>query len=169
MGLVSVQTYLKEQLNQLILPVAGASTLEAFITPPDPEFSPTPKAYIWAGQGDETRESMPRNLNGTIGTAAWKELHHSVDVYLVWFSDTSVDTADEDSAFPGMVDAVMWRLRTVADPAVCLDPLTGRESQLLDVGERMTYDAPGLRSTIDERISRYDARLQLQIMEVFQA
>lgn len=169
MPLATVQTYLKGVLNGLIVPGTGGNTLEAFVTPPDPEYAPTPKAYIWASQGNETRESMPRNLNGQPGTAAWKELHHSVDVFIVWFSDEAADSADLDSAFPAIVDAVAQRLRTVPDPAVCQDPLTGMPSQLLDVGERMSYDAPGVRSTNDQRISRYDARLQLEIMEVFQA
>jgi hypothetical protein len=168
-GLVAVQTYLQGVLSELIVPGTGGNTLECFITPPSPEYAPTPKAYVWASQGNETRESMPRNLNGTIGTAAWKETHHQVDVFIVWFSDESADAADLDFAFPAIVDAIMWRIRTVPNPAVCLDPLTGRESQLLDVGERMSYDAPGVRSTNDQRISRYDARLQLEIMEVFQA
>lgn len=172
MPLVSVQTYLKSVLNELIVPGTGGNTLECFITPPDPEYSPTPKAYVWASQGNETRESMPRNLGPSaaqLANAAWKEMHHQVDVFIVWFSDESADSPDLDSAFPGIVDAVAWRLRTVPDPAVVKDPLTGRESQLLDVGERMSYDAPGVRATIDQRIDRYDARLQLEIMEVFKA
>lgn len=170
MPLVAVQTYLKGVLDGLVIP-GTAGNLEAFISPPNPEFEATPKAYIWPSTSNENRQSMPRNtgVSSVPGGSAWKELNHLVDVWLVWFSDEASDAQDLDSAFPAVIDAVAWQLRTVPDPAVLTDPMTGRESQLLDVGERMSFEFPPARATLDQRILRYDARIQLEIMEVFQA
>jgi len=43
----------------------------------------------------------------------------------------------EDVAFPAVVDAIMWRLRTTPSNVTLQDPLTGEYSQLSGLGENM--------------------------------
>lgn len=168
MPLNTVHHYLKRLLDGVQVP-GTAGTLEAFITPPDPETEPTPKAYIWGATANEQRTAMPRNLNGDPTTAGWKQMDHLIDVWLVWFSDEETDAPDLDSAFPAVLDVVSKILRESQDPVQVSDPLTGQPSELLDVGEKMSTEMYPPRSVADQRILRYDARFQLTIQEVFQA
>jgi hypothetical protein len=169
MPLNTVHEYLRRMLDGTQIP-GTAGVLEAFITPPDPETEPTPKAYVWGSLADENRMASPRiPENGDITQAGWKQLDHKLDVWLVWFSDEDTDTRTISVAFPAVVDFVAKILRESPDPAKVADPLTGMESELLDIGERMTIDMYPPRATADQRILRYDAKFQLTILETFQS
>lgn len=167
----SVQVYLRDLIDQLPLELAGTPPLTAYITPPDPNTeAEVPTAYIWPNDGDESRDArrggtIPRN-RGPGTPSGWKNIQHSVGVYVVWFGQDDDDQAD--IAFPSIVDAVMDRLRTAPDPAEARDPLTGRLSWLLDIGESMTYRID-LRALADQRYNRYDALITVPVIEVFQA
>jgi hypothetical protein len=153
-------------LDGIIVP-GNTRQLQAYITPEDPHDEPNPAAYIWPARGEEQRQSLPRaNVPGVI-TPGWKTIVHDIDVYLTWFNDGQ--GADADVVFPAVIDAVMDVLRSSADPAVLTDALTGRESQLIDLGERMTYTLAGVRSTADQRYLRYDALLTLTVTEELQS
>lgn len=164
----SCQLYIKNMINGLTVP-GNANSLLAYITPEDPFDDTNPAAYIWPSTGNEDRQAVPRVgadiYNPT--QAGWKTLTHDLDIYLTWFNDDSDPNAD--ISFPAVLDVVMYTYRSSANPAVVADPLTGLQSQLIDVGERMTYRMAGIHATADQRWLRYDAQLTLTIIEELQS
>lgn len=168
MPINSTQVYIKSLLDGLIVP-GNSRTLEAYITPEDPRDEENPAAYIWPSNGSENRQAVPRVGADTAHPtqAGWKEATHELDIWLTWFNDDSDPNAD--ISFPAVVDIVMYTLRSSANPAVIYDQLTGIGSQLIDVGERMTYRMAGVRSVADQRYLRYDAQLTLVLIEELQS
>jgi hypothetical protein len=164
--LVSTQAYVLSLIDGLIVP-GFVGTIEAFITPLDPdEESGPPKAYIWPATGTEQRQSLPRENAPNVVEPGFKEITHDIDVFVVWFA--SDDDPMPDANFPSVIDAVMGLLRGSANPAVLYDPLAGTVSQLVNLGERMVYDIATPRSTADQRMLRYDARITLTVLEELQ-
>jgi hypothetical protein len=169
MPLNTVHQYLKGLLDGIQVP-GTAGTIEALITPPDPETEPTPKVYIWGSTHMEDRQASPRvPENGDLTQAGWKNLDHRVDVWVVWFSDEETDAPDMDLAFPAVLDVVCDILRKSPDPVKVVDPLTGMDSELLDIGERMSVDLYPPRGVADQRVLRFDAKIELTILETFQS
>lgn len=179
MPINSVQLYIQDLLNGLIMP-GQAGQLAAFITPLDPdEDTAIPRAFIWPSDGDESRDpakggTVPRNpgFNSTVTTleqlmsqSGYKAFEHRLDVYMTWNGQD--DDPDADTWFPGMVDAVMLTLRTSPDPATAQDPYTGQLTTLIDVGENMSYRIT-LRALADQRYNRYDALISLELLELMQ-
>lgn len=169
MPLVSVQTYLLSILDDLEMPY-GKPAAKAFITPPDPRVqAKIPAIYIWPSDGDENRSgelggTFPRNAGpGTSG--ATKGIMHRMDIYLTWFAANS--GKQQDPIFSGMVDAVMYALRTSQpNPVHYQDPNSKLWSTIYNTGEQMTYRT-GIESTADERYKRYDCLLTCHIWEIF--
>jgi hypothetical protein len=168
-GLNSAQLFLQGVLNGLQPPggTGIGGPIQALITPIDPDESGLPRIYVWPANGPESRLAWPRNT-GPGTPAGWKQIKHSLQLYLTWFDDSDAD-ADIDINFPGLIDFVMFTLRTVIDPAEVTDPLTGALSLLLDIGEDMAYDYVPPRSTADQRILRFDAKITCPVTEYFQA
>jgi hypothetical protein len=171
MPINAAQTYLQQLLDQMAMPLSGVPPLAAYITPPDPNVeAEAPTAYIWPSTGDESRDSrkggtVPRNT-GPGTPSGWKNIAHSLNVYVVWFMQDDDELAD--TAFPSIVDAIMFQLRTAPNPAPAIDPFTQQQSWLLDIGENMTYRID-LRAVADQRYNRYDALITVPVAEVFQA
>ena len=67
-----------------------------------------------------------------------------------------------------MIDAVMYALRTSEEPAVIVDPYTAQGSQLIDVGEAMSYEVV-ISALEDQRYNRYDSLIIAEVMELIQA
>lgn len=109
---------------------------------------------------------MPRN-RGPGTPAGFKGLHHSLDIYLVY--PLSDEEPDSDSAFPGVIDAVMATLRTVPNPVVITDPLTGVQSQLANTGEKIDWEMAAPQALSAQRWSWYAALVTLPLLEVIQA
>jgi hypothetical protein len=169
MPLNTIHHYLKGLMDGTVVP-GTAGTIEAFIAPPDPETEPTPKVYIWGATGKEERQAGPRvPESGDLAQAGWKEFNHTVDLWLVWFSDEETDAPVMDYAFPAVVDILLKVLRESPDPVMVKDPLTGMDSELLDIGEEIDVEMYPPRAVSDQRTLRYDAKMQLKIMEVFQS
>lgn len=167
MSIVTVQNWIKQQLNGLIIPgPAGVQPLEAVITPPDPNEEPQPIAYIWPSSGSENRQSVPRN-SGPGTPAGWKNFRPAIDVYLTWF--VANDDPYADNAFPSVVDAILHALRTSPDPAKQVDPNTGEVSWLMGVGEDMSWTSFGITAVIDQRWNRMDALIRVPFLESIQA
>lgn len=138
MGLNAVMGYVQSLLDGL--PVPGSTgPLTCFIVPPDPDtnVNGTPRASVWSSDGTEDRLSGPRVVPGEPSTAGWKNEWHSLSIFL-WYPMAD-EEPDEDSAFPGVVDAVMQALRSAPDPAVITDPLTGIQTELVDLGESLAW------------------------------
>lgn len=169
MGINATALYIQNLLQGLQPPgdTGLQGPIEALITPYDPDESGAARIYVWPGSGPESRLAWPRNTGpGTL--AGWKQTRHSVQLYLVWFDNSDTDP-NIDINFPALIDWVMLTLRTCADPAPLVDPLTGAPGWGLDIGENMTYEYVTPRSTADQRILRYDAKITCPVTEYFQA
>ncbi|HEY0719545.1 MAG TPA: hypothetical protein VGD68_18160 [Streptosporangiaceae bacterium] len=171
MPIAACQEYVKNLLNDLPMP-GSYPNLACYITAPDPNVeAEIPTAYVWPTNGAEKRDprnagTMPRNT-GPGTPSGFKTISHSIGIWVVWFG--ADDDQDADNAFPGMVDAIMFALRTAApDPAIVTDPYTGEETMLADTGEEMTYQT-NVSAIEDQRWNRYDALIKLPITEVIQA
>lgn len=176
MGLASTVGYLQQLLDGLEWPftnlVNPPGNLQAFIMPPNPQvIASAPSAYLWFNRGDEKRSGAKYGY-GTVpraqypgGPSGTKAIEHTVPIYLVWDGGSPTDPV-VNSLFPGMVDAVMATLRVSEDPVVITDPWTGAQSQLVDVGENISY-LTSLRALEPQRLERLDALLELTVVEGF--
>ena len=169
MSLNSTQLYIQSLLQGLQPPgdTGVNGPIEALITPYDPDESGAARIYVWPSSGPESRLAWPRNT-GPNTSAGWKQTKHSLELFLTWFDDADADP-DIDINFPALIDFVMFTLRTCTDPAPVTDPLTGAFSWLLDIGEDMAYTYVPPRSTADQRILRFDAKITCPVTEYFQA
>lgn len=178
MGLVNVQSFLLNILNELPMPY-GQPNAQAAITPPDPRVQARiPAIYIWPADGDENRSTqlggtIPRNTG--VGTSSGtKGIMHQIDVYITWFSANNRAGQDggpvsQDPVFPGMIDAIMFALRfSMPNPAVITDPNTNETTTVYNVGENMRYRT-GVEATSDERWLRYDCLVTCSVWEIFNA
>ena len=168
MPLTETLTYIKGLIDGIPVPgtVGEGGPLTVLITPYDPDESGEARAYVWSPDAPEKRLAMPRNT-GPGTPAGWKQMIHQVEIFLVWF-DSETDS-DVDTSFPALIDAVMDVLRTSPNPAPYTDPYTGRASQFINVGEEMTYNYVPPHSTADQRYLRFDARIRVPLLELFQA
>jgi hypothetical protein len=171
MPTVIVQNYLYETLNGLALPAVNTGPLTAYIMPVDPDPNPGARAYIWDHMGSESRLTSPRGgtqaIPGTVASPGWKQMEHSCEILLTWF------LADDDPggnyAFQSIIDAVMGTLRGTVNPVVIPDPVTGNPiAELVDVGERMTWEVDPVHALAVQRWDRLDCLITARIMEFFQ-
>lgn len=166
----SVQLYIQGLLNGLALP-GGVENLVAYITPPDPNVEAEyPTAYVWPSNGLESRDSsiggtVPRNT-GPGTPSGWKNIQHEMHVWVVYFGQDDDPTAD--TTFPGIVDTIMYTLRTSPERPLVVDPNTGQQTWLLDIGEKLTYQID-LRALADQAYNRYDALITVPVIEILQA
>lgn len=165
----TVHQAIKGILDGLVVP-GKAGVLHCYITPPDPRDDPDPAIYIWPSRGNEHRQSVPRASPGYQASfqSGWKEIVHTIDGFLTWFGEDTDNQAD--STFPAVVDLVMQALRNADDPMYAVtDPLTGQQSDLAGIGEKLSYEIGPVRATADQRYLRYDALITVTISEWFQA
>lgn len=171
MPLASVLAWTKGILDGLPMP-GGADNMAAYITPPDPnvEAGP-PAAYVWTPTGRESRDSqqggaIPRNT-GPGTPAGWKPIMHTIDVFIDWFQ--ADDDPRADSIFPGIVDAVMFALRTSQDSVTLDDPYNPNiTSTLYNLGEDIDYITE-FNALADQAYDRYQALLRCPCYELIQA
>lgn len=170
MPIVSAQNYVKGILVGMVPPGDTGIRLpiDALITPLDPDVNPDgiARCYVWPAKGPEKRLAMPRNT-GKNTPAGWKQITHALEIFMVWMD--SPDDPAADVNFPLFIDFVMDELRTSANPFQFTDPKTGRVSNMVNLGEVMSYDYVPPRSLTDMSMRRYDARIQCSLLELFQA
>jgi len=168
----TVQQRLLSILDGLPLP-RSLGVLSAFISPPNPNVDAMePCAYIWGSRGVEERLSVPRAQPGNLSTGGDKTITHQVDIWLVWFGSSEPDDLI-DQQFPSVIDAVTACLRNTelldAVTISAVDPMTGQQSDLLAVGEHMSWEYAPVRAVADQRFFRYDAQVTCEVVEVIQA
>ncbi|MFF4403589.1 hypothetical protein [Streptomyces sp. NPDC001404] len=161
MPLNTVQAHLKSLLDGTVLPY-DAGALSAFIAPPDPGDGMQPSVYIWGSIATDARQSMPRGMG-------FRLIAHEIDLWLIWVAPN--DDPYADSAFPGILDAVVQQLRTAPMPVLNQpDPAnTGVVSDLLKIGERVRWDYAPVHSIEDQRYWVYTARIICDVTEKLQA
>lgn len=162
-----MQQYVKGLLDGTQLPL-GMGTLTAVITPPDPGDGTDPMAYIWGSLGDEHRQSMPRHQPGNYSSGGFKKINHTIDVWLIFCA--YADDEMVDSSFPAVIDSVCAVLRDTKMPTDnIIDPVSGQSSNVLVIGEHITWDYAPVHSLADQRMLRYTARLAVDLEEKIQA
>lgn len=170
MGLISAQSYVASLLVGMVPPgdTGINGPIDALITPLDPDVNPDgiARCYVWPAHGPEKRIAFPRN-SGPGTPAAWKQLSHELQVFLVWMD--SPDDQSADVNFPLLIDYVMFLLRTSPNPADWTDPETGVVSNMVNLGEEMSYDFVPPRSLEQQMYRRYDARISITLLELFQS
>lgn len=174
MPLNTVMTYLKDTLDGLELPL-DLGSLRALIAPaPLGDDGTIPAVYIWGSSGTEGRKldggTVPRAQHGNLASGGNKILEHNVSCWLVWLSPN--DDPLIDVQFPAIIDTIMGRLRnvTMLDATQhARDPLNGQLSNLLDVGENMTWDFPTVRAVTDSQYWRWDTQITVNVVEIIQA
>ena len=170
MPIVAVQNALLQILDNLPMP-NGNYLLQAYITPPDPETDySNPHAYLWPTRGHESRNpgdggAIPRNT-GVNTPAGTKPIRHNFEIFVRWYANN--DDPDADAWFPSIMDSIMWALRTATDPLVVVDPFTEVNSQLIGIGEDMSYEIT-VRATTDEAMNMYDGLITLPVLEILHA
>lgn len=125
---------------------------------------PVPFAFVWVNNGHEDRQTMPRGQ-------AWKKIKWRVQVVL-----QVVENPDDPlraTAFPLLIDqirAFLGNPATLSMPIIISDPVTGAQSQVLNVGEEIDYEVfiPDMIGAGGQALVRPAARLNLLIEEAVQ-
>jgi hypothetical protein len=174
-SIAAAMSFVRDLFDNLSMPQGMAvPTVNAWITPPDPDpnAADTPTVYLWMLPGSEERKlgdggTIPRNT-GPGTPSGFKTASHEIGGWLLWNGYTGDD--DTDILFPGYMDALCSALRTAYPmPAVLTDPWTGAVTNLVDLGEKITWDSPPPRALADEQYLRYDAMIRIPFCELIQA
>lgn len=170
MPLLSVQKYARNLIDGMQLP-GQQMPLTAHITPPALEDMDGPKAYVWGGHVNVTRQTMPRR-------AGFKQYPWTIDIWLVYLTNADENPTLDDE-FPQIIDAVTNVFATTTMP-VFIDangnvedvsaPVTDRTglTQIQRVGERWTLDYPPEHTPATLRMVWYSALIAMEILEVVQ-
>lgn len=167
MPLASALSYVQGLLDGL--PMPGGGNLACKITAPeifnDPGIVPT--CYLWPSPGREARDprnagTMPRNTGGIASTAGFKTIEHRFQILLLWSGPGT------ELLFYSMMDALMGCLRTSPSPQEYPDPDTGDVSQMVNIGEDMSYRM-SVKPAPDQQFNQYEALIEAPLLEVLQA
>jgi hypothetical protein len=173
---MSTLAHVNSLLDRASVPGNSGRFLESFISAPDPETTQiNPHAYVWASKGPEQRNSGKRNTppagapqaTPASTNSGFKILKHSLEIYLTWFNDNM--DPQINASFPAVIDLVMNILRCCKMPIDIVDPATGFNCQLINLGEVLNYEYVPTRSTASQRIQRNDAMITAPVEEWIQA
>ncbi len=130
-----MQVYLQQALDGLDSPSPDVPPAQAWVLPPAVvNTADAPQLFIWGGDLDEVRVTMPR-------FTGQKRVSYDVDIW-VQFA-TSNDTANLQD-FPQLLDAVRSFLRNLNLPIALTDAISGETSVIQTIGEhiRVSYAPP---------------------------
>lgn len=117
-----------------------------------------PQAFVWPSEGEERRDSAPRG-------PGLKRALHRVSIYLMYIFDP-----DTGLSFRDLVEGVMQTIRTTTMPVQGLtDSVTGRQSDILLIGETMRYTISPPEALSDQRLMAFDGEITADITETFRA
>lgn len=170
MPITAAMTFVQSLLQGLAPPgdTGIAAPIDAMITPLEPDVNPDgiARIYVWPASGPEKRVAQPRN-RGPGTPAAVKQIMHELQIFMVWMDDPDDENADIN--FPLLIDFVMDTLRTSPNPTLWTDPATSTRSQMVNLGEVMSYDFVPPRTLEPDGYRRYDARIRCNLLELFSA
>jgi hypothetical protein len=137
-SLNACQQQIKTLLDGLAVPTQSV-TLTAYVeTPPVVDTTTGPVAYIWGGHGDENRLTIPRGGKSPFPSGGQKRVEHTTDIILQWTFEVGTEY---EQLFPLVIDAVRAQLRGQYDlSTTVIDPTTGEQSVMTDLGERIIWD-----------------------------
>jgi hypothetical protein len=166
--LTAVQWYLKTGiLNGLQNPMLDP--LEALIQPPVlADVADHPYAYIWAGRGNERRQTAPRPIrqdSGAITPGGYQKMTWKIDVRL--YTVMAQEDPNIELAFPALIDATIKELNVTQIPIIITDPVTGQQTQILTIAETLDSDYATSVTTSAEGqgIIRFGCDLTVEVQE----
>ena len=164
MSLNACQLAIQSLINGAACP--GIPTpLVAYVEPPPVvQTADGPVAYVWGGQGDEQRATIPRGGNSPFPGGGQKRIAHTTEIILQWACETG---SEYEQLFPLVIDTVRAILRKADLRIPTIDPTTGEASQMTDLGERMqwTYSTPIATSPASQQMRLNTAVLRLPYHE----
>jgi hypothetical protein len=129
-SITACQNYLQTLLQGMTTPLSP-TPMEAWLEPPVPTTAEVPQAYILAAEGNLKRQTMG-------GLMGYYEDTHQIYVYLEWMLPPG--TTNGNQAFTNLIDTVIATVRASYTGAIFItDPVTGLQSQLLVIGDRLAY------------------------------
>lgn len=166
--------YVKNQLQGTV--VTGQNLpMISYVTPPVMDnVGGAPKAYVWAGTADGSRQTMPRG-------AGFRKIAWPIDIYLQYETNPNRPTVNGvgiDNQFPLIVDAILTTLWSVTPMPTFIDgngnvigttyvPSVGA-TQLHFVAENWRLVYPTERTPNTLRMLWYSAQLTVDVVEVIQ-
>jgi hypothetical protein len=142
--------------------------LTAWITPPALEQADGPRAHVWGGAVDITRQTAPRGP----GFKRWPWV---VDVYLVYL--TTPDDGLGAEPMPRIIDAVISQFAATVMPLFIdadgnpMGPnaVNATDTQIQGIGERIRLQYPTEKMVGPMQMLWYTALLQVDVLEVVQS
>lgn len=117
----------------------------------------TPLGWVWASGFDETRYA------GSHGTG-YKQIVYDVAAVIVWDVDPS--TANDQSQFDDLLDEVVYTLRTATLQVTLTDEISGRTSNLMNLGESIKVERSEPAALSDQGPLRYVATITTKAFEL---
>ena len=155
MGLNSVQQLAKSITTGITSPLYR-QPLATYITPPNPGKLTGPAAYVWITQGNNRRQTAPRGYG-------FRSMDWTVNIWLMCPGNATDPNAD--SAFASMVDAIIEAWVTTPMPIAITDPVSGRTSQVVAIGERFSVQQSPVHALQDQRLLMYEALFEFTVEE----
>ena len=167
--LASVQCYVRGLLDGLPVPyVQGVPPLTAWITPPALEQADGPRAHVWGGAVDISRQTAPRG-------PGFKKWPWTVDVYLVYL--TTPDDGLGTEPMPRIIDAVLTAVGSTVMPlfidenGIPMGPnaVNATDTQIQGIGEHPRLQYPPEKMVGPMQMLWYTALISLDVLEVVQS
>jgi hypothetical protein len=167
--LASVSAYVRSIIDGLpILYVENMPPLTAWITPPALEQADGPRAHVWGGAVDITRQTAPRG-------PGFKKWPWVIDVYLVYL--TTPDDGLDAEPMPRIIDAVITQFAATTMPLfidVYGNPMgpnavNETDTQIQGIGERIRLQYPTEKMAGPMQMLWYTSLLSVDVLEVVQS
>jgi hypothetical protein len=156
----AVESYVVSLLDGIQSPNMPAPTQAWVMPPPVLQLTPNPQVFVWGGTWNEERHTIPRGKGEKRATYALS----------IWIqSATTNDPSDEygPAAFPILIETLLDILRTVTIPIWITDPVTGAETTIQTIGEKMQVTHPTPIADADQRFLWHTATVKATVTEEF--
>jgi hypothetical protein len=156
-------------LDGLAVPyVDSMPPLTAWITPPALEQADGPRAHVWGGSVDISRQTAPRG-------PGFKKWPWVIDVYLIYL--TTPDDGLDAEPMPRIIDAVLSQFGAVTMPTFIdiygnvMGPnaVNETDTQIQGIGERIRLQYPPEKMVGPMQMIWYTALAQVDVLEVVQS
>ena len=162
MSVNAVEQYVQGLLDGVQSPNMPAPIQAWVMPPPVVQLTPNPCVFVWGGTWAEERHTLSRGRG---------EKRVAYQLTLTIQGATSNDLTDDypPSAFPILIETVMNILRTVTIPIPVTDPVTGAQSIIQTIGEKMSVTHPTPITASDQQFIWHNAVVKCMVSEEFLA
>jgi hypothetical protein len=142
--------------------------LRAVVQPPVlSDIAAQPWAFIWAARSPIDRQTAPRVIRqpgGGVLPGGYQKAKWTIPIRL--YTIMAQDDPNIETAFPGLIDAVILAVTTTPIAIIETDPLTGQQFQILMFGEHLDVDyASATAQTNGQSIIRFACDLEVRLEE----